>query len=140
MYLSRKQLPRRAFLRGAGVAIGLPLLDAMAPAFSSAATTDAASAGKAMRMSFAYVPNGIIMDAWTPTQAGAAFELPATLKSLEPFRENLLVFSGLAHHNGEALGDGGGDHARAGATFLTGVHPRKTMGSDIHLGISVDHS
>jgi hypothetical protein len=109
------------------------MLDAMVPAFASEAPN-----GKAMRLSFAYVPNGIVMETWTPSTAGAGFEFPATLKTLEPFRDNLLVLSGLAHHNGEALGDGGGDHARAGATFLTGVHPKKTMGADIHLGISVD--
>ena len=133
MYLSRKHLSRRTLLKGIGVAVGLPVLDAMVPAFASEAP-----GGKAMRLAFAYVPNGIVMDAWTPAAAGTGFEFPATLKCLEPFRDNLLVLSGLAHHNGEALGDGGGDHARAGATFLTGVHPRKTMGADIHLGISVD--
>jgi hypothetical protein len=109
------------------------MLDAMVPAFASEAP-----AGKAMRLAFAYVPNGIVMETWKPATAGVGFEFPATIKSLEPFRDHLFVLSGLAHHNGEALGDGGGDHARAGATFLTGVHPRKTMGADIHLGISVD--
>jgi hypothetical protein len=106
----------------------------MVPAFAS----ELGGTDKALRLAFAYVPNGIIMDSWTPKSAGTDFEFPATIKALAPFRENLLVLSGLAHHNGEALGDGGGDHARAGATFLTGVHPRKTMGADIHLGISVD--
>jgi hypothetical protein len=117
-----------------GVTLGLPVLDAMVPAFAS----ELAGPDKAMRLAFAYVPNGIVMESWTPASAGTGFGLPGTLRSLEPFRENLLVLSGLAHHNGEALGDGGGDHARAGATFLTGVHPKKTMGADIHLGISVD--
>ena len=117
-----------------GVALGLPVLDAMVPAFAS----EPGGTDKALRLAFAYVPNGIIMDSWTPKSAGTNFDFPDTIKALEPFRQNLLVLSGLAHHNGEALGDGGGDHARAGATFLTGVHPRKTMGADIHSGISVD--
>ena len=75
---------------------------------------------------------------WTPNGAGAAFELSRIMKPLEPFREDTLVLSGLAHRNGMALGDGPGDHARAAASYLTGVHPRKTAGADIQNGISVD--
>ena len=78
MYLSRKHLPRRAFLRGVGVALGLPLLDAMVPAFAS----ELGGADKALRLAFAYVPNGIIMDSWTPKSAGTDFEFPATIKAL----------------------------------------------------------
>src|SRR3569623_445132 len=59
------------------------------------------------------------------------------MKPLEPFRENLNVVSGLAQINGRALGDGAGDHARAGATWLTGVRPKKTE-VDIHAGVSAD--
>ena len=69
---------------------------------------------------------------------GAGFEFTRTLKPVEPFREKLLVLSGLDHYNGQSLGDGAGDHARAGATWLTGVHPKKTEGADIHAGISAD--
>jgi hypothetical protein len=75
---------------------------------------------------------------WTPRTAGANFEVGPTMKALEPFREELNVFSGLAQVTGRALGDGPGDHARATATFLTGVHPYKTGGADFHLGISAD--
>ena len=75
---------------------------------------------------------------WKPAATGAGFEFSRILKPLERFREDLLVLSGLDHHNAEALGDGGGDHARAGACFLTGVHPKKTAGADIQAGISVD--
>jgi hypothetical protein len=60
------------------------------------------------------------------------------MKPLEPFRQDMLVMSGLAQRNGQALGDGPGDHARAAASYLTGVHPRKTAGADIQNGISVD--
>ena len=69
---------------------------------------------------------------------GPRLQLPKILEPLAPLRENLLLFSGLKDHNAEALGDGPGDHARAAASFLTGVHPRKTAGSDISVGISVD--
>ena len=89
-------------------------------------------------MAFAYVPNGIVMKDWTPAAVGPAFQFPRILQPLEPFRQELLVLSGLDAHNGNDLGDGPGDHARAGASFLTGVHCRKTMGADIHNGISAD--
>jgi len=130
MIVTRKSLPRRAFLRGMGVTIALPLLDAMTPALS-------AGAKPAVRLGFVYVPNGIIMNKWTPKGEGADFEFAATMKPLEPFRERLLVFSGLAQVQGRALGDGAGDHARAGATFLTGVHPKKSE-INIRAGVSAD--
>lgn len=124
---------RRSLLRGLGAAISLPLLDAMVPAFAS--TTPAASP---MRLAFVYVPNGVIMDSWTPGSGGADFELPRILAPLVPHRSNVLVLSGLTQNNGRALGDGGGDHARASASYLTGVHPTKTAGAGIHAGTSVD--
>jgi hypothetical protein len=130
MIVTRKSLPRRAFLRGMGVTIALPLLDAMTPAF-------AACAKPAARLGFVYVPNGIIMDKWTPKGEGDDFQFAPTMKPLEPFRERLLVFSGLAQVQGRALGDGAGDHARAGATFLTGVHPKKSE-INIRAGVSAD--
>ena len=135
MIITRKSLPRRTFLRGLGTTLALPLLDAMVPAF---AATRNSAAKPACRMGFVYVPNGIIMDRFTPATEGAGFELTPILKPLAPFRDRFLVLSGLAHINGRPLGDGPGDHARAGATFLTGVHPKKTEGVDIHAGISAD--
>ena len=90
------------------------------------------------RMAFVYVPNGIIMKHWTPEAAGAQFEMSRILKPLESHKPDLLVLSGLTHKNGRALGDGPGDHARAAASFLTGVHPKKTDGADIRAGVSVD--
>jgi hypothetical protein len=89
-------------------------------------------------MAFVYVPNGIIMKDWTPAAEGSGFAFSRTLKPIEQYREKLLVLSGLDHYNGQSLGDGAGDHARAGATWLTGVHPKKTQGADIRAGISVD--
>ncbi len=135
--LTGKHLHRRSLLKGMGAALALPMLDAMVPAGASAATTSAASAPP-LRMAFTYVPNGVTIADWTPKAAGAEFEFTRILKPLEPFRAHVNVLTGLAQHNAEALGDGGGDHARAGASFLTGVHPKKTAGADIHAGVSVD--
>ena len=136
MILTQKHLSRRGLLRGLGTVVALPVLDAMFPALGSAAKSAKRMAPN--RMVFVYVPNGIDMRNWRPETVGAAFDLPKILSPLAPVRDNLLVFSGLKDHNGEALGDGPGDHARAAASFLTGVHPRKTAGSDISVGISVD--
>jgi Protein of unknown function (DUF1552) len=131
--MTRKHLARRTFLRGAGAMVALPALDAMTPAFAS---SDASKSP--VRLAFTYIPNGVILADWTPKVAGRDFEFTRILKPLEPFRQELLVLSGLAHHQANSLGDGGGDHARAGACMLTGVHPKKTAGADIEASISVD--
>lgn len=128
-----KHLDRRTFLRGVGAAIALPLLDSMTPAFATTAAKQAPP-----RMVVTYVPNGMIMADWTPAAEGAAYELSPILASLARHQDDFLVLSGLTHNNGRALGDGAGDHARAAASFLTGIHPKKTAGADIHLGISMD--
>ena len=133
--ITKKSLARRTFLRGMGAAVALPFLDAMGPALAAPSRQAAAAP---TRLAFVYVPNGIIMKDWTPAAEGAGFEFPRTLKPLEPFRDDMVVLSNLDHYNGQSLGDGAGDHARAGATWLTGVHPKKTEGADIHAGISVD--
>lgn len=128
------RISRRMVLRGLGTAVALPWLEAMSP--SSLA---AAKAGKPpLRMAFLYVPNGINMAQWTPEQDTGAFALPSSLEPLESFREHLMVLTGLTQDNARAKGDGGGDHARALASFLTGCHPRKTDGADIQAGVSVD--
>ncbi len=128
-------LDRRTFLHGTGTAVALPFLEAMVPAFAaSRRLKDDAP----RRLAFVYVPNGVIQEAWTPASQGSEFEFTRILKPLEAHRDDLLVLSGLTHNNGRALGDGGGDHARAASCFLTGIHPKKTAGADIRLGISVD--
>lgn len=137
------QLDRRTFLRGVGAAMALPMLDAMVPTLARAAgaasTSGAAGAGALpKRMAFIYVPNGVTMKAWTPAKAGKEFNLPRILEPLAPYKDDLSVLSGLAQKNASSLGDGAGDHARASASFLTGAHPRKTSGSDIRSGVSVD--
>jgi hypothetical protein len=134
MILTNKALARRAFLRGIGATVALPFLDSMVPAFGAAAT---AAAKPITRLGFVYHPVGMIMNRWTPATDGAGFEFLPTMKALEPFRERLLVLSGLAQVQGRALGDGPGDHAREGATWLTGVHPKRTE-SDVRAGISAD--
>ena len=133
-YLTRNPLSRRTFLRGVGAAVALPMLEAMTPALASARRV----AKTPVRLAFAYVPNGIIMKDWTPKGVGSDFELTRILAPLNSFREDILAISGLADHNGNELGDGAGDHARAGASFLTGVHCKKTSGADIHSGVSAD--
>jgi hypothetical protein len=89
-------------------------------------------------MAFVYVPNGVHMQDWTPQSEGENFELPSTLEPLAAFKNDLCVLSGLTQQKAEANGDGGGDHARALATFLTGRQARKTAGADIRIGVSVD--
>ena len=135
MIITKKALDRRMFLRGAGIALSLPLLDSMIPAM--AATTNN-PATPAIRMGFVYVPNGIHPKDWKPETTGRDFAFMPSMKPLEPYRDKLVVLSNLGQHNGNSLGDGGGDHARAGASWLTGVHPKKTEGADIHAGISAD--
>ena len=132
MIITKKQLPRRTFLKGMGVAVALPMLDAMTPALANPME----KAKAPLRLAFGYVPNGIEMKSWTPKSAGKDFEFTRILKPLEPFREDLLVLTGLAHRTGSSKE--AGDHARAGGTYLTGVHPKRTTGADIEVGISVD--
>jgi hypothetical protein len=134
MIITKKALARRTFLRGVGTTLALPLLDSMIPAM--AATS--AAVKPAIRLGFVYVPNGIIQKGWLPSKTGTGFEMASTMKPLEAHREQMLVLSNLMQNGGRALGDGAGDHARAGASWLTGVHPKKTEGVDIRAGISAD--
>jgi len=133
MIVTGKHLPRRTFLKGLGAAVALPMLDAMTPAFAAPALKRTPT-----RLAFTYIPNGVTLQAWTPAAAGREFEFTRILKPLEALREHTLVITGLAQQNANALADGAGDHARAAACYLTGVHPRKTAGADIQAGVSVD--
>jgi hypothetical protein len=114
--------------------MALPMLDAMTPvrALASAAGKDP------VRMAFMFVPNGIHMPDWTPTQEGSHFELPKILKTMEPVKRDITVLSGLTNDKGRANGDGPGDHARSAGVFLTGVQPLKSEGAEIRAGISAD--
>jgi hypothetical protein len=125
-------MPRRSFLRGAGAAIALPFLDAMFPALASLNEMSKA----ARRFSIVYVPNGMNMKFWTPGATGTAFELPDTLAPLAPYRDQMLVLSGMHNSAGDALpGEGeSAPHERAGGVFLTGVHPLR----EGRVGTSID--
>jgi hypothetical protein len=129
------EMPRRTVLKGAGALMGLPLLNGMLPENGlAAAGPDAAP----IRMGFVFFPNGAIMQDWTPKSEGTEYELSRTLKALDPLKSEFNVISGLAQEQGNAHGDGPGDHARSAATFLTGAHPVKTSGANIRVGVSAD--
>src|SRR5262245_17781478 len=128
-------LSRRTVLRGLGVSLALPLLDSMLPSSLLAA---AGPAKPPRRMAFLYVPNGIHMADWKPKAEGANFEFPKTLEPLAPFRDQVMVLTGLTADKARPNGDGPGDHARAMSAFLTGCQPRKTAGANIKAGVSAD--
>jgi hypothetical protein len=130
-------LSRRTVLKGLGVSMALPWLEAMGPLKAWAAEP---SPDKAVpnRMAFIYVPNGKNMVDWTPKTEGENFELPHILQTLSATKGEFSILTGLTADKARSNGDGGGDHARAMAAFLTGAQPRKTDGADIRAGISVD--
>ena len=132
-----KLIDRRTMLRGLGVSMSLPWLESMGPLVAWA-DNPTAKAAVPNRLAFIYVPNGKIMEDWTPTQEGAGFELSPTLGPLAPVKDKLQVLSGLVSDKARAHGDGGGGHARGLSAFLTGAHPNKTDGLDIRCGISAD--
>jgi len=137
--MSQSYLSRRTVLQGLGVSMALPWLEAMGPATSWAAAGSSTKNPAPNRMAFFYVPNGVNMADWTPSQDGPLSEqLPHILEPLRPFKQDLLVLTGLTADKARSHGDGAGDHARALAAFLTGAQPRKTDGTDIRAGISVD--
>ncbi|HIM14299.1 MAG TPA: DUF1552 domain-containing protein [Acidobacteria bacterium] len=139
MIITQKALPRRTFLRGVGATLTLPFLDAMVPAASSVAR---AVTTPARRVGFIYIPNGVIQDQWVPSKTGRNFDLSPILSPLESLRERVLVLSNLAHRQADSFGDGNGDHPRATAVWLSGVHAWERRGrqgtTDIKLGITAD--
>jgi len=131
MIITKKALSRRTMLRGTGVTLALPLLDAMVPALSALAKT---AAKPIQRFGVVYVPNGINMDDWTPATDGTAFELPPILSPLQPFRDHLTVVTGL-----DANKVPSGNHVSATTKFLTNVPPKQTRGGEeVGAGISMD--
>jgi hypothetical protein len=133
--MSQTPLNRRTFLKGLGTLMALPVLEGMAPL--AYASGSGAIAANPTRMAFLFVPNGINMAEWTPKAAGA-LQITPILQPLAELQKDISILTGLSQQNAFALGDGPGDHARSTAAWLTGVHPRKTAGSDIKNGISVD--
>ena len=133
MYIQKLAIPRRTFLRGLGTTLALPVLDAMVPALSAAPAAPP-------RFSFLYIANGVIQEQWTPKAAGANYELTPILKPLEAFKGDINVISGLSHLQADTFGDGTGDHPRASAAWLTGVHAydRTLPGIEVKLATSAD--
>jgi hypothetical protein len=134
MFITKRALHRRTFLRGVGTTLALPFLDAMAPALS------AKSAKPVPRFGFVYVSNGVIQKQWNPATVGAGFDLTPILKPLEPVRDHINVLSGLSHLQADTFGDGTGDHPRASAVWLTGVHAydRTQPGIEVRLATTTD--
>ena len=136
MIITKKSLSRRTVLRGLGTAVALPLLDGMVPALTALGRT---AARPKPRLGFVYVPHGAVMRNWTPPGEGAGFEFTPILKPLEPFRDRLVVLSGLDHAPAAQMpGDPAGGHGRITGAFLTGVHAKPTEGADFEAGVSVD--
>src|SRR5215468_580486 len=129
MFVFKNSLSRRTFLRGASAVLALPLLDAMAPALTALPRT---AASPRRRLGFVYVPNGIIMDQFTPATEGADFEIKTILKPLEPFRDRLVIVSNLAR------AEVNNNHAVSSGCWLTGVRPKRTDGPDFRIGPSID--
>lgn len=137
MYITKKYIPRRTFLRGMGVTMSLPLLESMVPAQTPLVRT---AANPKVRMGLCFIPHGAVMNNWTPSEEGVMTKMSRTLMPLEPFRNNVVVVSNLAHAMAAPAGpgDNGGDHTRSPAVFLNGVHPKRTDGADIQAGVTID--
>ncbi len=131
--LLNSKLSRRTVLRGLGVSLALPWLEATSTVVKAAAVGSSPT-----RMAFIFVPNGVVMNNWVPKTEGYGFKFPPILEPLAAVQNELLVITGLTHDKGRENGDGAGDHARSASVFLTGAQPRKTDGEHIRSGISVD--
>ncbi|MGE0593933.1 MAG: DUF1552 domain-containing protein [Vicinamibacterales bacterium] len=132
MFVTKKALPRRTFLKAAGVTVALPLLDSMVPAATALAQTPAAPI---RRFGAVYVPHGLLQSQWLPATTGRGFEFSPILKPLEPFRDQITVLSGLSA--GPTVLNGG--HAVAPASYLSGnVQPKQTENSDVRGAVTVD--
>ena len=127
MLISKKHLPRRTFLKGLGATVALPLLDAMVPAFAATPT-------KAPRLGFVYVPHGMVMSRFTPDTAGKGFLFKDINRSLEPYRDRLSIVSRLHHR----AADSTAVHSLSPTTWLSGVRPKPTQGTDAYAGVTAD--
>lgn len=141
--LPSRKLDRRAFLRGLGVSLALPAFESLLPGSKAfAATAEPAMAmtpgGMPLRMAYVAFANGSNYQRWVPKGAGRDYELNETFEPMKGLKDKFQIITNLAHDAANNWGDGPGDHARSGASFLTGCHAWKTLGSRLHLGISVD--
>lgn len=135
--MSFKTISRRSVLRGLGVAMSLPALEAMAPRTRLLRASEAAKKPP-VRLAWIFFPNGTNPREWEPTVEGPDWDLKPSLEPLADLRKDFSVISGLAQINARSLGDGPGDHARSAAAFLTGAHPLKTAGANMRVGKSAD--
>ena len=136
MIVTKKALPRRTVLRGIGATVALPFLDAMAPALTATART---AANPIPRLGFVYAPNGMFLPNFHPAGGGGRdFEMSPILKPLEPYRDQLVVVSGLSNRGLVSTNEGGGVHTRAHGGGLSGVLPKRTEGADIEAGKTID--
>src|SRR3970040_818564 len=129
MFVTKRSIPRRTFLRGVGASLSLPLLDAMVPALTAVSQT---AARPQLRAGFVYIPHGVIMGQWTPAATSANFEFTPILKPLEPLRDSLVVVSSLTRAEANS------NPAVSSACWLTGVSPKRTDGPDFRVGVSID--
>lgn len=134
MIITKRALPRRTFLQAMGTVVALPMLDAMVPALSAQAPRSTP------RLGFIYIANGVIQEQWTPAAAGRGFELTPLLQPLANVRDSITVLSGLSHLQADTFGDGTGDHPRASAVWLSGVHAydRSQPGVEVRLATTAD--
>lgn len=130
MFITKKHLARRTVLKGAGVTMGLPMLEAMIPAASAQNAAD-----PQLRAAFVYTPHGVILDEWVPTSEGADYEMTPILKPLEPFRDQLQVFSNMRLNTDNATGSG---HATSSCTWMSGAIAKDTSGADVEAGKTID--
>ena len=136
MIITKQALSRRTFLRGAGVVVGMPLLDAMVPALSSVTVSAAAPVP---RLVICGMSNGIYLPNFLPPTGGERdFTLSRILEPFSPLRDQLVIVEGLSNSEADIGESAGGPHARANATFLTGVRAKRTEGADVELGKSLD--
>jgi len=131
---------RRGFLRGLGAAVSLPAFESFRPLMAAGVERGIATtaSGAPLRMAYLYIPNGVNLEHWRPNGTTGSYKMGKTFEPMEAHRGDFQIFTGFDHKHATAGGDGPGDHARGNATFLTGARARKTAGSDISLGISVD--
>ena len=131
MFITKKHLSRRTFLRGTGVTLALPFLESMVPAQTPLRNT---AAVPKTRLGCFYVPHGATMYKWTPAAEGKNFELTETLLPLEKHKDRLTVISNLAHQSAKGA-DAGAEHARSAAIYLSGAHPQKNA---VKVGMTMD--
>jgi len=125
MFVTKRSLSRRTFLRGAGATLALPFLDAMVPALTAATPPR-------RRLGFVYVPNGVIVEQFVPAKEGADFEITTILKPLEAFKDQLVVISNMVR------AEPSNNHAVSSGSWLTGTRPKRTDGPDFRIGTSID--